>query len=328
MLISRTPYRISLFGGGLDYPSWYKKKDTQILCAGLDYYCYQTVRELPPFFNHKYRIAYSKIETAQNIEEINHPTAREVIRKYGQGKSLEVTHVGDLPSRSGIGSSSAFTVGLISSLSALVKSEFLGRTKLANLAIDIEQNEIGETIGVQDQCASAFGGLVHIHADKEGVKPKRFLVRKEYQEYLESSLLMGFTGKQRFSSLASKKVNKAIQSENYLNKLEELHEISQKGIEAIGSESDIQENAFLTKECRDIKLSLNEDKNDPLLMELIEESEKAGSLCTRIMGAGGGGFFICWAPKYKHESIKSRINVKTWVEVRISASGSQIIFSE
>ena len=328
MLISRTPYRISLFGGGLDYPSWYKKKDTQILCAGLDYYCYQTVRELPPFFNHKYRIAYSKIETAQNIEEINHPTAREVIRKYGQGKSLEVTHVGDLPSRSGIGSSSAFTVGLISSLSALVKSEFLGRTKLANLAIDIEQNEIGETIGVQDQCASAFGGLVHIHADKEGVKPKRFLVRKEYQEYLESSLLMGFTGKQRFSSLASKKVNKAIQSENYLNKLEELHEISQKGIEAIGSESDIQENAFLTKECRDIKLSLNEDKNDPLLMELIEESEKAGSLCTRIMGAGGGGFFICWAPKYKHDSIKSRINVKTWVEVRISASGSQIIFSE
>ena len=328
MLISRTPYRISLFGGGLDYPSWYKKKDTQILCAGLDYYCYQTVRELPPFFNHKYRIAYSKIETAQNIDEINHPTAREVIRKYGQGKSLEVTHVGDLPSRSGIGSSSAFTVGLISSLSALVKSEFLGRTKLANLAIDIEQNEIGETIGVQDQCASAFGGLVHIHADKEGIKPKRFLVRKEYQEYLESSLLMGFTGKQRFSSLASKKVNKAIQSENYINKLEELHEISQKGIEAIGSESDIQENAFLTKECRDIKLSLNEDKNDPLLMELIEESEKAGSLCTRIMGAGGGGFFICWAPKYKHDSIKSSINVKTWVEVRISASGSQIIFSE
>ena len=194
MLISRTPYRISFFGGGLDYPSWYKKRDTQILCAGLDYYCYQTVRELPPFFNHKYRIAYSKIETAQNINDINHPTAREVIRKYGLGKSLEVTHVGDLPSRSGIGSSSAFTVGLISSLSALVKSEFLGRTKLANLAIDIEQNDIGETIGVQDQCASAFGGLVHIHADKEGIKPKRFLVRKEYQEYLEYSLLMGFTG--------------------------------------------------------------------------------------------------------------------------------------
>ncbi len=328
MLISRTPYRLSLYGGGLDYPAWYEKKDTQILCAGLDYYCYQTVRELPPFFDHNYRVAYSNIEIVNEIDHINHPTAREVIRKFGQGKNLEITHVGDLPSRSGIGSSSAFTVGLITSLSALVKSEFLGRTKLARLAIDIEQNEIGETIGVQDQCASAFGGLVHIRADKEGIKPKRFLVRKEYQEYIESSLLMGFTGRSRFSSVASKKVNNALKSENNLKKLEELHEISQKGIEAFGNEADIQENALLTKECRDIKLEINQDKNDPMLMELIEESEKAGSLCTRIMGAGGGGFFLCWAPEYKHEAIKNRINVKTWVKVKISPTGSQIIFSE
>jgi len=328
MFISRTPYRLSFYGGGLDYPNWYLKKDTQILCAGLDYYCYQTVRELPPFFNHKYRVAYSKIESVNNPDQINHPTAREIIKKYGMGKSLEITHAGDLPSRSGIGSSSAFTVGLISSLSALVKSEFLGRNKLAQLAIDIEQNDIGETIGVQDQCASAFGGLVHIQADKEGVKPKRFLVRKEYQSYIESSLLMGFTGRQRFSSVASKKVDNALKSDKYLRKLEELHEISQKGIDAFGKEADIQENAKLTKACRDIKLSINEDKFDPGLMELIEESERAGSLCTRIMGAGGGGFFVCWAPEYKHEEIKNKINVKTWVKVKISATGSQIIFSE
>lgn len=328
MLISRTPYRLSLYGGGLDYPAWYKKKETQILCAGLDYYCYQTVRELPPFFEHRYRVAYSKIESVKEVDQINHPTAREVIRKFGQGKNLEITHVGDLPSRSGIGSSSAFTVGLITSLSALVKSEFLGRTKLARLAIDIEQNDIGETIGVQDQCASAFGGLVHITADKEGIKPKRFLIRKEYQKYIESSLLMGFTGRSRFSSVASKKVDVALKTDGNIKKLEELHEISQKGIEAFGNEADIQENAFLTRECRNIKLALNQDYGDPMLMELIEESEKAGSLCTRIMGAGGGGFFLCWAPEYKHEAIKSKINVKTWVKVKISSTGSQIIFSE
>ena len=328
MLISRTPYRLSLYGGGLDYPAWYKKKETQILCAGLDYYCYQTVRELPPFFEHRYRVAYSKIESVKEVDQINHPTAREVIRKFGQGKNLEITHVGDLPSRSGIGSSSAFTVGLITSLSALVKSEFLGRTKLARLAIDIEQNDIGETIGVQDQCASAFGGLVHITADKEGIKPKRFLIRKEYQKYIESSLLMGFTGRSRFSSVASKKVDVALKTDGNIKKLEELHEISQKGIEAFGNEADIQENAFLTRECRNIKLALNQDYGDPMLMELIEESEKAGSLCPRIMGAGGGGFFLCWAPEYKHEAIKSKINVKTWVKVKISSTGSQIIFSE
>ena len=328
MLISRTPYRLSFYGGGLDYPAWYEKKDTQILCAGLDYYCYQSVRELPPFFDHKYRVAYSKIESVKEIDEINHPTAREIVRKYGQNKNIEITHVGDLPSRSGIGSSSAFTVGLISSLSALVKSQFLGRTKLAKLAIDIEQNEVGETIGVQDQCASAFGGLVHIQADKGGVKPKRFLVRKEYQSYIESSLLMGFTGRQRYSSVASNKVNNALKNEQNIQKLEELHQVSHEGIIAFGKEADIQENARITKICRDIKLSMNQDKFDPDLMELIETSERAGSLCTRIMGAGGGGFFVCWAPEYRHDTIKNAVNVKTWVKVKISATGSQIIFSE
>ena len=185
MLICRTPYRLSLYGGGIDYPSWYEKRDIQVLCAGLDYYCYQTVRELPPFFNHKYRVAYSKIEAVDEINDIQHPTAREVIREFGCGKSLEVTQVGELPARSGIGSSSAFTVGLINSINALTKERFLGRNELAKLAIDIEQNKTGETIGIQDQCASAFGGFVLINANKEGITPRRFLVRKEYQKYIE-----------------------------------------------------------------------------------------------------------------------------------------------
>ena len=328
MLINRTPYRLSFYGGGLDYPSWFKNENTQILCAGLDYYCYQTVRELPPFFKHKYRIAYSNIESATDIDDIKHPTAREVIRKFGNGKNLEISHVGDLPGRSGIGSSSAFTVGLISSLSALTKGEFLGREKLAYLAIDIEQNNIGEIIGVQDQCASAFGGLVHIDADKQGVKPRQFLINKEYKNYIESSLLMGFTGKQRLSSSISFKINKEIKNEINLNKLRELNIISSKGIAAFVDESDIKEHAALTRVSRDIKLSINGDYLNKDIMELIEESEKAGSLCTRIMGAGGGGFFICWAPKNKHDEIKNKLKIKTWVDVRFSNSGSQIIFSE
>ncbi len=328
MFIARTPYRLSLFGGGLDYKSWYKKNSAQVLCAGLDYYCYQTVRELPPFFNHNYRVAYSKIETANNVDEIDHPTAREVLRKFGEGKRIEITHVGDLPSKSGIGSSSAFTVGLIASINALTQNKFLGKTELANLAIDIEQNHIAENIGVQDQCASAFGGFIYIDADKEGIKPRRFLVRKEYQEYIESSLLMGFTGKQRFSSIASKKVIQSLKDKANESKLHELSDINQKAIEAFGKEADVEENAKYTKLCRDIKLSINGDNSNKEIMELIEETEKAGSLCTRVMGAGGGGFFICWAPENKHESIKQSTRIKTWVKVKISKTGSQIIFSE
>lgn len=328
MLISRTPYRLSLYGGGIDYPSWYQQRDIQVLCAGLDYYCYQTVRELPPFFSHKYRVAYSKVEAANNIDDIQHPTAREVIREFGCGKSLEITHVGDLPARSGIGSSSAFTVGLISSLCALTKGQFLGRTELAQLAINIEQNKVLETVGIQDQCASAFGGFVLINANKEGVTPRRFLVRNEYQKYIESSLLIGFTGIHRNSNISSVKVNKSLKMNENLEKLNELQEISQKGIEAFGKEADLQENAKLTKLCRDIKLSINNDNQNKFLMELIEETERAGSLCTRIMGAGAGGFFVCWAPEYRHQSIKDSINIKTWVNAKISSSGSQIIFSE
>ena len=139
---------------------------------------------------------------------------------------------------------------------------------------------------------------------------------------------MGFTGVQRFSQLGSKKMNKSLQCNENFDKLNELQEISQKAIELFGSESDLQENARLTKLCRDIKLSISNDKNDPKLMERIEETEKAGSLCTRIMGAGGGGFFICWAPEYRHQAIKDSINIKTWVKVKISSTGSQIIFSE
>lgn len=328
MLITRTPYRLSFYGGGLDYPSWFKNQGTQILCAGLDYYCYQTVRELPPFFNHKYRVSYSKVESAVEVDEIQHPTAREVIRKYGENKSLEISHVGDLPGRSGIGSSSAFTVGLISSLTALTKRKFIGRTELANLAIEIEQNNIGEIIGVQDQCASAFGGIVHIHADKQGIKPKQFIITKEYQTYIESSLLMGFTGTQRLSSTLSNKINNELKKQNNFKKLQELNQISLEGINSFGKELDIEEHARITRLSRDIKLSINGDNQNSNITDLIDSSEKAGSLCTRIMGSGGGGFFICWAPKEKHEQIKSSLKIKTWVNVKFSSSGSQIIFSE
>ena len=173
MLISRTPYRFSLYGGGLDYPAWYQKNPSRILCSGLDYYCYQSLRELPPFFNHNYRASYSEIELASAIDQIQHPSVREAFRKYGDNRRLELTHIGDLPARSGIGSSSAFTVGLILSLCAM-NGKFMGRTQLAEAAIDLEQNAMKEKVGIQDQCAAAFGGIVLIDADKEGVRPRRF----------------------------------------------------------------------------------------------------------------------------------------------------------
>jgi len=327
MLITRTPYRFSLFGGCLDYPEWYKKESAHVLCAGLDYYCYQTVRKLPPFFNHRYRAVYSTVEVTSNIEDIKHPSVREVLRAFGDDQPMEITHIGDLPSRSGIGSSSAFTVGLVNSLSAL-KGRFLGRSKLALEAIRLEQDVMGEKVGFQDQCASAYGGIVLIEADSTSIRPRRFISRPEYIAYIESNILMGFNGVERYSSVASSKVSDNILNNTKMNLMTELLSLSKEGIQCFGAEGEIDQLAILTRECRDIKIQLNGDYDNQYTADLIEATEKAGSLCTRVMGAGGGGFFVCWAPRHKHEQIKESVKIRTWVDVRFSNSGSQVIFSE
>ena len=326
MLISRTPYRFSLYGGGLDYPGWYKNHNVRVLSAGLDYYCYQSVRELPPFFEHKYRICYSRIELAKQLNDIKHPSAREVIRKYGKNKSLEVNYVGDLPARSGIGSSSAFTVGLISSLCAL-NGKFLGRTQLANTAIDLEQGPMQESVGFQDQCASAFGGLILIDAYGKKISPRRFITTKEYENYISSSLLMGFDGIERNSQICSSKISNNVSRQSNDDLMQNISELSNAGIDAFSKEADISTHATITKKCRDLKVKLNGEENNIRQNEIIRKTEMAGSLCTRLMGAGGGGFFVCWAPKKYHDSIKNSVNISTWVDVRFSNTGSHIIFN-
>ena len=326
MLISRTPFRFSFYGGGLDYPGWYKHNNVRVLCAGLDYYCYQSVRELPPFFDHKYRVCYSNIELATEINNIRHPSAREVIRRYGENKSLEVNYVGDLPARSGIGSSSSFTVGLITSLSAL-NGKFMGRSALANAAVDLEQGPMNENVGFQDQCASAFGGLVLIDAQGSMIAPRKFITTKRYQDYISSSLLMGFDGQQRNSQICSSRISQSVISKSYAEIMSNLNELSNEGIKAFSDEADIYKHSTITKKCRDLKLKLNGEEGNVRQNEIIHRTEDAGSLCTRIMGAGGGGFFACWAPKKLHEDIKNSVDISTWVDVRFSNTGSQIIFN-
>ena len=327
MLISRTPYRFSFYGGGLDYPEWYHRNSAAVLCAGLDYYCYQTVRRLPPFFEHTYRVAYSKVESTVSLDQIEHPSVREVVRKYGCGHPLEISHVGDLPAKSGIGSSSSFTVGLINSLNAL-NGKYMGRNELAESSIRLEQEVMKEKVGFQDQCAAAFGGLVLIEADRQGINPRKFVSRNEYIEYITGNLLMGFDGIQRYSGVASGQISSAIKNKLFSDSMNQLSEISSLGVKAFGDEVDVTEHARLTKESRNIKIHLNGDHLNNRTNELIEATERAGSLCTRIMGAGGGGFFVCWAPPHKHQLIKESVRVKTWVDVRFSKTGSQVIFSE
>lgn len=327
MLITKTPYRLSLYGGGLDYPEWYEKRGARVLCAGLDYHCYLTIRKLVGFFEHNYRATYSKIESSTTVDGIDHPSIREVFRKFANNMSLEVSHIGDLPARSGIGSSSAFTVGLINSVMAL-RGQYLGKEKLAKSAISIEQNEMGENVGFQDQCAAAYGGVVIVEAGSNGIQPRKFICREEYIKYISENLLMGFDGIPRDSEDSSKIIKKNIQSNSYLSKMIELTSASDSGIELFSKEADIAEHARVIQTCRDIKATLNGGINSSRVQELIEATERAGSLCTKVMGAGGGGFFVCWAPRHKHEQIKASVQLNTWVDVKIDKTGSQVIFAE
>ena len=178
MIITKTPYRISLFGGGTDHPSWYKKHGGEVISFAIDKYCYISTRILPPFFDHKYRIAYSKVETVNDFKKILHPVVREAIRKFSPNLSLEIHHDGDLPARSGLGSSSSFTVGMLNALNAL-QGKHISKNDLAKQAIFIEQKVLNENVGCQDQIAAAYGGFNKIEFFSENsFKVSRVILKR------------------------------------------------------------------------------------------------------------------------------------------------------
>ena len=222
MIISKTPFRISLFGGGTDYPSWYRQNGGRVLAAAIDKYCYISCRHLPPFFDHKHRIVYSKVESVKTIEEIQHPSVRAVLSTLGMSAGLEIHHDGDLPARSGIGSSSSFTVGLINVVNAL-KGQQTSKEDLAKQAIYIEQEVLKESVGSQDQILAAFGGFNRIDFnpdDSFNIAP--VIINKDLMSQLQDHMLIFFTGLSRFSSdIAKDKIN------NFTNRFRELTQIKE-----------------------------------------------------------------------------------------------------
>ena len=167
MIISRTPFRVSFFGGGTDYPAWYREHGGAVLATGIDKYCYITCRSLPPFFEHKTRLVYSKVELVKDVSEIQHPVVKAVLTEMGFTEGLEIHHDGDLPARSGLGSSSSFTVGLIHALKGM-RGEMVSGEELARRAVHIEQEVLGENVGVQDQITAACGGFNKILIHRDG----------------------------------------------------------------------------------------------------------------------------------------------------------------
>lgn len=324
MIISRTPFRISLFGGGTDYPIWYKKHGGSVLATTINKYCYITCRYLPPFFEHKYRIVYSKAESCMDVSEISHPAVRESLRYLGIDRGVEVHHDGDLPARSGMGSSSSFTVGILNALYAL-KGCIPSKHQLAMDAIHVEQEVLKETVGSQDQVSAAYGGFNHIMFLRNGeisVRPMTLSLNRI--EELNSHLMMFYTGIKRTSSdIAQSYVNNLKIKERQLRLMKDLVEDS---IYILSHERDIKGIGELMHEAWHAKKSLSPEVSNSYVDEIYEAALSVGALGGKLTGAGGGGFMIFFVPPGKRKKLREKLNNLIHVPFKFEFGGSQIIF--
>lgn len=325
MIISRTPFRISFFGGGTDYPLWYREHGGAVLGATINKYCYLTVRYLPPFFEHRIRVVYSKIEDCKTIDEIVHPSAREVLRYLELSRGVEIHHDGDLPGRSGMGSSSAFTVGLLHALYAL-KGKMVGKRQLAEESIKIEQEILKETVGSQDQVAAAYGGFNQISFSKNddfSVRPVTLATERLVE--LNKHLLLFYTGiKRTASSVASSYVTDMGGKKTAV--LHRMREMVDESAAILSGKGDLDPFGNLLHEAWQAKRSLGDKISNDRVDQVYQEAREAGALGGKLLGAGGGGFLLLFAPPETHDKIREKLCRLIHVPFEFEFGGSQIIF--
>ena len=322
MIISRTPFRISFLGGGTDYPVWYEKHGGMVLSTTIDKYCYIICRRRPPFFEHKVRVVWSKIELAETTGKIEHPTARETLAFLGLHENIEVHHVADLPAQSGLGASSSFTVGLLNALYAL-RGEKVAKERLAKEAIYIERDKVGDNVGSQDQTAVAFGGFNKIVFMPDGrTEVGRLDLHPGTVARFQDYLLLFFTGLSRSASAIA-----GAQIKNTPRKEKELHAMQKMvsdGIALLETE-DFRGFGNLLHESWQLKRGLSDLITNPHIDEIYEAARSAGALGGKLLGAGGGGFILIYADPSAHKKIKERLGKLLYVPIRFEEKGSQII---
>lgn len=327
MIITKTPYRLSFFGGGTDYPDHYLVHGGAVLATSINKYCYISCRALPPFFDHKYRIAYSKIENANEISEIEHPAVRGVLKHLNITQGMEIHHDGDLPARSGLGSSSSFTVGLLKALYAH-QGKISNNYNLALEAINIEQNVIGEKVGSQDQVSAAVGGLNKISFGTDGsigVEPIIFDThrRKKFGEHL----MMFYTGISRYSQTITSKKIIGIKKQTENVKL--LRGMVDEAISIlVNSNRDFVEFGKMMNESWNIKKAFAENISSQYIDEAYSEALANGAWGGKLMGAGGGGFLAFVAPPESHDAIKKALSNLIYVPFDLEHTGSTVCVYE
>lgn len=324
MIITRTPFRISFFGGGTDYPPWFMENGGAVLSTTIDKYCWITCRELPPFFEHRSRVIYSLIENVKEIDEIKHPSARECLRFKKIRCGVEIHHDGDLPARTGLGSSSSFTVGLLHALYAM-EGKMVSKRQLSLDAIHVEHKMIRENVGCQDQVAAAFGGLNRISFSADGLfKVEPVVLEPARMEGLQSRLMLFYTGTSRVASEVA-----AEQVENIPKKRQELARMFEMVDEAIGilaGKGDLAAFGELLHETWTIKRELSSRISTPEIDHIYESARSAGALGGKLLGAGGGGFVLFYVEPENQPRVRRNLDKYLHVPISFENQGSQIVF--
>src|SRR5438128_2338625 len=324
MIISRTPFRISFFGGGTDYPVWYRQHGGTVLATTIDKYCYLTCRVLPPFFEHRIRVVYSKIENCHEVSDIQHPAVREVLRHLQFERGVEIHHDGDLPARSGMGSSSAFTVGLLRALYGLL-GQMPSKRRLAAEAIHIEQERLRENVGSQDQVLAAYGGFNRIEFPTEGdpvVTP--VTIGHERLALLNDHLMLFYSGIGRTASDIAETYVHDLASRR--RQLRLMGEMVDEAIEILSGRGDLAQFGKLLDEAWQAMRSLSPSVSNPEVETIYAEATTAGAIGGKLTGAGGGGFMLLFVPPERQTAVKNRLRRLVSVPFRFESSGSQIIF--
>ena len=329
MIITRTPFRVSFFGGGTDFPAWFKKKSQgHVISCAIDKFSYISTRFLPPFFDYKYRIRYFEKEEVKSIAKIKHPVVKFLLKYLNyQKKGLEIVHGSDLPALSGLGSSSAFTVGLLQSLNGL-KNIYLTKKKLSTEAIKVEQDFLKENVGCQDQVITSYGGLNSITFQKKIIDIKKINVTEEYIKNLEKSLLLVFTDLQRNSNEISKE--QIIRTNHDMNDdyLYKILNVTKYALNQIFNQKkfDIKNFGEALNQQWSLKKQLSVQISNKKIDEIYNYGIKNGAVGGKLLGAGSGGFVLFAVEEKNKKNFLKKLKNFTIIPVRIDHFGSKIIY--
>lgn len=321
MIITQTPFRMSFFGGGTDFPAFYNEHGGAVISTTFDKYCYVNVRHLPRFFDYSTELSYAKTERVTDVEDIEHPAIREAM-KYLDMHEIRLTYEADLPARSGLGTSCSFAVGMLNAFYAL-KGKYADKRRLSDDAIYLERTLCKESGGIQDQIAASFGGLNRVNFDSEGYTVNPIIISPERKAVLNRNLMLFFTGFSRFSSDIQTATEKNLKSKE--SQLIEMLGLVDDAERILTSKEDMDEFGRLLDYTWKLKRGITDQVSTDSIDAVYDRAIKAGATGGKLLGAGGGGFLLFYVKPEFQKKVQEALRDLLYVPFEFETAGTRVI---